>query len=86
MVRHGDDQWFDIVKWVLFAMINAEELNITSKNIDEMTKSPIPVKRFIGTDGNYGEQLVCRRSGRSALSARRNYANLSTGTSVRVRR
>jgi general L-amino acid transport system substrate-binding protein len=58
VVRHGDDQWFDIVKWVLFAMINAEELNITSKNIDEMTKSANPdIKRFVGTDGNYGEQL-----------------------------
>ena len=34
-VRHGDDQWFDIVKWVLFAMINAEELGITQKNVDE---------------------------------------------------
>src|SRR5476649_1541611 len=57
-VRHGDDQWFDIVKWVLFAMINAEELNITSANIDEMTKSANPeVKRFVGTEGNYGEQL-----------------------------
>jgi general L-amino acid transport system substrate-binding protein len=57
-VRHGDDQWFDIVKWVLFAMINAEELNITSKNIDEMMKSTNPaVKRFVGTEGNAGEQL-----------------------------
>src|SRR5690242_9458378 len=57
-VRHGDDQWFDIVKWVLFAMINAEELNITSKNIDEMVKSTNPaIKRFVGTEGNYGEQL-----------------------------
>lgn len=58
VVRHGDDQWFDIVKWVLFAMINAEELNITSKNVDEMAKSTNPnVKRFVGTEGNYGEQL-----------------------------
>jgi general L-amino acid transport system substrate-binding protein len=57
-VRHGDDQWFDVVKWVLFAMINAEELNITSQNIDEMTKSANPeIKRFVGTEGNYGEQL-----------------------------
>src|ERR1700693_1989514 len=57
-VRHGDDQWFDIVKWALFAMINAEELNITSANIDEMTKSTNPeIKRFVGTEGNYGEQL-----------------------------
>ncbi|HEU4661519.1 MAG TPA: amino acid ABC transporter substrate-binding protein [Pseudolabrys sp.] len=58
VVRHGDDQWFDIVKWVLFAMVNAEELNITSKNIDEMVKSTNPaIKRFVGTEGNYGEQL-----------------------------
>src|SRR5471032_3255394 len=35
-VRHGDDQWFDMVKWTIFAMINAEELGITSKNTDEM--------------------------------------------------
>jgi general L-amino acid transport system substrate-binding protein len=57
-VRHGDDQWFDIVKWVLFAMINAEELGINSKNVDEMVKSTNPaIKRFVGTEGNYGEQL-----------------------------
>jgi general L-amino acid transport system substrate-binding protein len=58
VVRHGDDQWFDIAKWVLFAMINAEELGITSKNVDEMMKSTNPeVKRFVGTEGSYGEQL-----------------------------
>ena len=57
-VRHGDDQWFDIVKWVFFAMVNAEELGITQKNVDEMTKSTNPeIKRFVGTEGNYGEQL-----------------------------
>ena len=57
-MRHGDDQWFDIVKWVLFAMINAEELGITQKNVDEMMKSTNPdIKRFVGTEGNYGEQL-----------------------------
>ena len=58
VVRHGDDQWFDIVKWVLFAMINAEELGITQKNVDDMMKSTNPsIKRFVGTEGNYGEQL-----------------------------
>jgi general L-amino acid transport system substrate-binding protein len=58
MVRHGDDQWFDIVKWTLFAMINAEELGITSKNVDEKLKSENPeMKRVLGTDGNFGEQL-----------------------------
>src|SRR6201987_4177539 len=58
VVRQGDDQWFDIVKWTLFAMIDAEELNISSKNLDEALKSSNPeVKRFVGTEGNYGEQL-----------------------------
>jgi general L-amino acid transport system substrate-binding protein len=57
-VRHGDDQWFDIVKWVHFAMINAEELGLTQKNIDEALTSDKPdVKRFVGTEGNFGEQL-----------------------------
>jgi general L-amino acid transport system substrate-binding protein len=58
MVRHGDDQWFDIVKWTLFAMVGAEELGVTQKNVDEMAKSDKPeLKRAFGTDGNLGEQL-----------------------------
>ena len=57
-VRHGDDQWFDIVKWTLFAMVDAEELGVTQKNVDEMAKSDKPdLKRAFGTDGNLGEQL-----------------------------
>ena len=36
VVRQGDDQWFTIVKWVAFALLNAEELGITSANVDEM--------------------------------------------------
>ncbi|MBR0712905.1 amino acid ABC transporter substrate-binding protein [Bradyrhizobium liaoningense] len=58
MVRHGDDQWFDIVKWTLFAMVTAEELGLNAKNIDEKAKSDNPeLKRVLGTDGNFGEQL-----------------------------
>ena len=58
MVRHGDDQWFDIVKWTLYALITAEELGITQKNVDEMAKSTKPeMKRVFGVDGNLGEQL-----------------------------
>jgi general L-amino acid transport system substrate-binding protein len=57
-VRHGDDQWFDVVKWTLFAMLDAEELNVNSKNTDEALKSTNPeIKRLVGTEGNYGEQL-----------------------------
>ncbi|MFT0860079.1 amino acid ABC transporter substrate-binding protein [Ancylobacter sp. G4_0304] len=58
VVRHGDDQWFDIVKWALFAQVNAEELGITSKNVDDMLKSENPeVKRIVGTEGKFGEGL-----------------------------
>ena len=57
-VRHGDDQWFDIVKWVHFAMLDAEEAGVTSKNVDEMLKSPNPeIKRLLGTEGKFGEGL-----------------------------
>lgn len=57
-VRHGDDQWFDIVKWTHFAMINAEELGVSSKNVDDALKSEKPdVRRLAGTEGNLGEQL-----------------------------
>jgi len=58
LVRHGDDQWFDVVKWTLFAMLNAEELGVSSKNVDEALKSNQPeIKRLLGTEGNFGEQL-----------------------------
>ena len=58
VVRHGDDQWFDIVKWVLYGMLSAEELGVASKNVDEMAKSNNPeIKRLLGTEGNFGEQL-----------------------------
>jgi general L-amino acid transport system substrate-binding protein len=58
VVRHGDDQWLEVVKWVLFAMLNAEELGVTTKNVADMVKSNNPeVKRLLGTEGNFGEQL-----------------------------
>jgi general L-amino acid transport system substrate-binding protein len=57
-VRHGDDQWFDIVKWTHFAMVNAEELGVTKANVDDMLKSDNPdIKRLLGTEGKFGEAL-----------------------------
>ncbi|MBB6166658.1 amino acid ABC transporter substrate-binding protein [Chelatococcus composti] len=57
-VRHGDDQWFDVVKWVHFAMLNAEELGVTQANVDEMLKSENPeIKRLLGTEGKFGEAI-----------------------------
>jgi general L-amino acid transport system substrate-binding protein len=61
-VRHGDDQWFDLTRWTHFAMINAEELGVSSKNIDDMLTSDQPeIKRLLGIDGNYGAQLGLTR-------------------------
>ena len=52
-VRHGDDQWFDIVKWTLFAMIQAEELGITQANIEEMKGSDNPeIRRILGQEAD----------------------------------
>jgi general L-amino acid transport system substrate-binding protein len=58
VVRHGDDQWFDIVKWTHFAMVGAEELGVTKANVDDMKKSDNPdIKRLLGTEGKHGEAL-----------------------------
>ena len=58
VVRADDMQWFTIVKWVVFALINAEELGVTSHNTDEALKSQRPeVRRLVGQDGRFGEQL-----------------------------
>ena len=58
MVRHGDDQWLDLVKYVLDGMIEAEELGITQANIDEMAKSDDPaIKRFLGVTPGYGKAV-----------------------------
>ncbi|MCC6778052.1 MAG: amino acid ABC transporter substrate-binding protein [Hyphomicrobiales bacterium] len=58
VVRQKDDDWLLIVKWTLYAMLNAEELGITSQNIDEAVKSSKPdVRRFVGAEGDYGEDL-----------------------------
>ncbi len=57
-VRHGDDRWFDIVKWSLFAMIEAEEMGLSSKTIDQALASKDPaVQRFIGATGDIGKML-----------------------------
>jgi general L-amino acid transport system substrate-binding protein len=59
VVRQGDDQWFNIVRWTLNALINAEEMNITKANASsEASGSNNPaVKRLLGTEGKFGEEL-----------------------------
>ena len=59
LVRHGDNEWGDVNRWVLNALIAAEELGVTSANIDEMmsgTENP-EINRLLGTEGNLGEML-----------------------------
>ena len=57
-VRHGDDHWFDVVKWTLFATIEAEDLGLTSKNIEQQAQSHDPaVQRFVGVKGDFGKML-----------------------------
>lgn len=59
LVRHGDNEWGDIVRWTLNALISAEELGITSVNIDELMKgtSNPEINRMLGTEGNLGEMI-----------------------------
>jgi len=58
LVRHGDDQWRDVVSWSLKVMIIAEELNITSKNIDEFFDSDNnEILRLLGVVGSYGDMI-----------------------------
>jgi general L-amino acid transport system substrate-binding protein len=57
-VRHGDDEWFDIVKWVQYASIEGEESGITSKNVDEKLKTDDPnIKRFLGVTPGMGKAI-----------------------------
>lgn len=58
VVRHGDNQFADIVRWSLYAMVEAEEYGITSKNVDEMMKSDNPtIKRILGVTPGMGKAL-----------------------------
>jgi len=57
-VRHGDDEWFDIVKWVQFAALETEEKGITSKNVDDMLKTEDPdIKRILGVTPGMGKSI-----------------------------
>lgn len=57
-VRQGDDQWLNLVSWTRNCLINAEELGVTSKNVDEMKKSTNPsIKRLLGVEGSFGKGI-----------------------------
>jgi general L-amino acid transport system substrate-binding protein len=57
-VRQGDAEWANIVRWVLFALVNAEEFGVTSKNLDQMRDTTNPeIKRLLGTEGEFGKGI-----------------------------
>jgi general L-amino acid transport system substrate-binding protein len=58
VVRHGDNQWSDIVRWVHFAMLNAEELGVSRANLaQQMTSANPEIKRLLGVEGKFGEAI-----------------------------
>lgn len=62
VVRQGDEQWFNIVKWINFAMLNADELGVhNAKLADALKSEKADLKRLLGRDGDYGEKLGLTR-------------------------
>jgi general L-amino acid transport system substrate-binding protein len=89
VVRQGDDQWFNLVKWTLYALINAEELGVKSATIDDALKSPDPnIRRLVGTEGEFGQQLgLANDWAARAVRATGNYGEIyerNVGTQSRL--
>ena len=94
LVRQGDDQWADIVRWTLNALIAAEEYGVTAANADEMaTTSENPeIKRLLGAEGDLGAMFGLDKDwAKRAIKARGNYgeifaANIGEGTASNIAR
>jgi general L-amino acid transport system substrate-binding protein len=93
MVRHGDDQWLDIVRWTVFALVEAEELGVTQANAEAMLSSPNPaIRRLLGASGDHGPLMgLDRRWAYNAVRAVGNYGeiferNLGEGSPVKLPR
>ena len=79
VVRHGDNQWEDVVRWTVFALMAAEELGVTVANADEMAKNPPNpnVARLLGAEGALGEMLGLDKDfALRAIKAQGNYAEI----------
>lgn len=93
VVRHGDDQWYDIVKWIVFATFQAEEYGMTSRNLAEFEKSSDPdIRKFLGIAPGVGKDLGLPDTwARDVVSKVGSYAeiferNLGEGTSFKMKR
>ncbi|QXX73630.1 Putative amino-acid ABC transporter-binding protein YhdW [Methylovirgula sp. HY1] len=92
-VRQGDDQWLNLVQWVHFAMVDAEEAGITSQNVDSKLASDDPTtRRLLGVEGNYGEGLGLTKDWAYRIIKRvGNYGeifdrNLGAGSPLKIKR
>jgi general L-amino acid transport system substrate-binding protein len=93
VVRHGDDQWHDVVDWVIYALILAEEKGITKANVDDMLKSDDPdTKRILGVTPGMGKALgLDEKWAYNAIKANGNYGevfekNLGSGGPLKLER
>ncbi|HVV91911.1 MAG TPA: amino acid ABC transporter substrate-binding protein [Hyphomicrobiales bacterium] len=93
VVRQGDDQWFNIVKWTHYALLDAEELGVTKANVDEMKSSTNPsIRRLLGVEGNFGKALGLRQDwAYGVIKAMGNYGeifekNLGMSSPLKIKR
>ena len=82
VVRHGDNQWADIVRWTFYALVEAEELGVTKANIDEMKGSQNPeVRRLLGVEGDLGKMFGLPTDwAYQAIKANGNYGEIFAAT------
>ncbi len=92
-VRKGDQQWFDIVRWTVFALLAAEELGVTQANVDQMLESQNPdIRRLLGRSGDLGQGMgLDNRWAYWAIKAVGNYSemferNMGQGSPLRLER
>ncbi len=80
LVRHGDNEWGDIVRWTLNALVAAEEYGVTSANVQDMASAPTDspeINRLLGTEGNLGEMIGLSNDWAvNAISADGNYGEI----------
>ena len=93
VVRHGDDQWFDIIRWTFFALLTAEELGVTQANLEESLRSENPeIRRLLGLSGDHGPLMgLDRRWAYNIIRAVGNYGevferNLGQGSPIKLSR
>lgn len=94
VVRHGDNQWGDIVRWVYFSLVIAEEKGITKANIEEVasTSTDPEVRRLLGLEGEMGAMMGLDNNwAKNAIAANGNYgeifeANIGTATPIGLAR